>query len=112
MARLPLMSLKGGEMVRASVAAEFTNPSRVARPEFGWPRSKSTCASFQDGEGFSTHIVCRWKTGTCGLLVLPTHTLGGGNAGSQPGLVDVSGRPSNACAGKPFVAQKALKRPK
>src|SRR5215472_15565176 len=112
MARFPSVSLKGGEFVRASVAELLTNPSSVAPPDVGVPRLKSTWASFHDGEGFSMHMVCRWKTGTWGLLVLPTHTLGGGNAGSHPGLEAVNGKPSNCWAGKPLADQKALSRPK
>jgi len=44
--------------------------------------------------------------------VVPTQTLGGGNAGSHPGLEAVNGKPSNGWAGKPLAAQKALRRPK
>ena len=48
----------------ARLVAVCTNPSRVASLDVGSCRLKSTWLSFQEGLGFSTQLVSKWKAAT------------------------------------------------
>ena len=68
---------------------------RCGRIRSSWPdavprgslTSQSRWASFHEGLVFSVHSVSSSKEATAGLLAFILQSLGGGNAGSQPGTV-------------------------